>query len=97
MSQESRGIVTSLYEQTSGTAKKLRMAMKLMLMSPDFHTSSMFKSISEARSEPPQPDDPTNPYKALVYVNLDGGLDSFNTLVPYSNCVNGKGKVLLIV
>ena len=96
MSKESRDIVKLTYEQTTGASKKLRMAIKLMLMSPDFHTTGLFKPINEARPEPKQPDPPTNPYKALVYVNLDGGLDSFNTLVPYSNCNNGKGNVFLL-
>ena len=31
------------------------------------------------------------PYRAIVYINLHGGCDSFNVLVPHSSCVNASG------
>ncbi len=79
-------------EQTGGKTKALKMVQKLMAMTPEFHSTSIFQSIEEARPEPPQPATPTNPYKAIVYINMNGGLDSFNTLVPHSGCSGGKGE-----
>ena len=96
LSSNSREVVKLAYGQTSGADKKLRMAMKLVMTAPEFHTTGIFKSINEARPEPPQPPEPSFPYRALVYVNLDGGMDSFNALVPHSNCNNGKGNVTLL-
>jgi hypothetical protein len=79
------------YDDESNKDKALRMVLKLMLMTPEFHTTNVYKSIDEARTEPPAPEDATKAYKALVYVNLDGGVDSFNVLVPHSKCNGGKG------
>ncbi len=38
-----------------------------------------------ARSVTPSPPKATNPYKAIVYINLFGGIDSFNVLTPHNN------------
>ena len=70
------------------------MAQKLITTTPEFHSKSLFNPLNDARPEPPQPPEPTHQYKALVYVNLDGGLDSFNTLVPHSNCNKGENVLL---
>jgi len=76
---------------SSGDADKaLRMAQKLILATPEFHSSGLFKPLDEARPEPPIPPETEREYKAVVYVNLHGGLDSFNTLVPHSSCRKGK-------
>ena len=94
LTDNSRSEIETAYNSANasgGKDKALRMAQKLIVTTPEFHATSVFKPLSEARPEPPLPPEPTNPYKAVVYVNLDGGLDSFNTLVPHSNC-NSKGK-----
>lgn len=91
LSSSSRVAIETAYNEAGNADKALRMVQKLMLMTPEFHTTSVFKTISEDRPEPVLPDPPTNPYKALVYVNLDGGLDSYNVLVPHSQCTDESG------
>jgi len=89
LTDNSRSAIETAYNSANasgGKNKALRMAQKLIVTTPEFHATSVFKPLSEARPEPPLPQEPANPYKAVVYVNLDGGLDSFNTLVPHSNC-----------
>ncbi len=92
LTTSSRAAIEAAYSSTKasgGADKALRMAQKLIITAPEFHSTSVFRPLGEARPEPAQPPEPTNPYKALVYVNLDGGLDSFNMLVPHSNCNRG--------
>lgn len=94
LTESSRRALETVYDETNqskGKEKALKMVQKLIAMTPEFHTSSVFRSIEEERPEPEQPPAPTNSYKAIVYFNLDGGLDSFNTLVPHSGCA-GKGR-----
>lgn len=98
LSNIARATLESAYNEeltAGGSVKALRMLQKLILTTPEFHTTSVFNEIEESRPEPPRPDPPTNPYKALVYVNLNGGMDSFNVLVPHSNCIGNKGKIIL--
>ena len=92
LTTNSRAAIVTAYSSakvSGGADKALRMAQKLIITTPEFHSTSLFKPLSEARPEPVQPQEPTNPYKALVYVNLDGGLDSYNVLVPHSDCNKG--------
>lgn len=46
--------------------------------------------------KPPQPDEPEEPTrpKAIVYLMLAGGADSWNMIVPYDNCEGGKDMYL---
>ena len=94
LSKSSRTAIENSYIQilTGGGSnnKALRMAQKLMLMTPEFHATNTFKSIPESRPDPVRPDPPTKPYKALIYVNLNGGLDSYNVLVPHDDCIGNK-------
>ena len=94
LTASSRTVLEATYDEVlqSGVEENaLKTIQKLIVTTPEFHSTGVFKSINEARPEPPQPDPPSNPYKAIVYINLNGGLDSFNTLIPHSNCVGGKG------
>lgn len=96
LSDNSRTVIESAYNSalSSGDAgKALRMAQKLIVVTPEFHSSSVFKPLDEARPEPQPPSQSSSSnYKAVVFVNLSGGLDSFNTLVPHSSC--SKGTIL---
>jgi uncharacterized protein (DUF1501 family) len=55
---------------------------QMMLTTPEFHTNSLSQNNGGAVSSPPLPAQNTNPYKAVIYVMLSGGVDSFNMLVP---------------
>lgn len=92
LSTNSRAAIEAAYSSTLssvGADKALRMAQKLIIATPEFHSSGTFKPLEASRPEPTLPPESDNGYKAVVYVNLDGGLDSFNTLVPHSSCRKG--------
>jgi hypothetical protein len=72
--------------EDKGEKAALQLIQKLVVTTPEFHSTNVFESIGTPRPEnlPPQPS--SKPYKAIVFLNLDGGLDSFNVLVPHSDC-----------
>ncbi len=63
----------------------LKTAVKLIVTAPEYHCTG---ATSPMKIRPsinfPQPSGA--PYKAVVFVNLAGGMDSFNVLVPHSGC-----------
>ncbi len=100
LSDNSRASIEGAYSSTLASSnndveKALRMAQKLIVASPEFHSTGVFKPLSQARPTPELPSPSNNGYKAVVFVNLDGGLDSFNTLVPHSKCTRGPCTILL--
>jgi uncharacterized protein (DUF1501 family)/uncharacterized protein (DUF1800 family) len=72
----------------SGPAVALKTAIKLAITSPDFQ-SNTYNSLS-AIPRPPNTNPPSGgrKFKAIVVVFLTGGADSFNMLVPHSNCAS---------
>jgi uncharacterized protein (DUF1501 family) len=83
---EARDQIKNAYNSEGDADQGLQLAQKLIISTPEFHTTSIFNS-----NVGPRPDvEPTPPsdrkYKALIYVKLDGGADSYNMLVPHSGC-----------
>ena len=69
----------------------VRLAQQLMLATPEFHTTSNFVRLTgEPRSTTPPPSAPLKPYKAIVFFMLAGGADTYNLLVPYDDCLDGR-------
>lgn len=68
------------------TKPALRLAQQLVLASAEFSATNAIRATEEPR--PPKQQQPSQgrPYRATVLIYLDGGLDSFNVLVPHSNC-----------
>lgn len=96
LSDNSRAVIEAVYNSakaSGGLDKAFRMAQKLIITAPEFHSTGVSKPLGVARPEPSLPPEPAHKYKALVYVNLDGGLDSFNTIVPHSNCNKGTSAL----
>jgi len=58
---------------------------------PDWYTSTT-SSQSCTLLKPPQPEEPvgTTRPKAIVYLMLAGGADSWNMIIPYDQCEGGK-------
>ena len=95
LNSASKTIMVNAYEQevqSNGAEAALKVVQKLLLSTPEFHSTNVFDSIASARPENPSPQPSSKPYKAIVYINLDGGLDSFNMLVPHSNCDGDTGE-----
>jgi uncharacterized protein (DUF1501 family) len=72
-------------------ASALRLAEKLILISPDFHVSSLNTINKQEQPSTSNTASGGRPFKAIVVLFMAGGCDSFNLLVPHSNCVNGDG------
>jgi hypothetical protein len=68
------------------TLDALHVAQKLVAASPEFHATNIHRSTGAARRTPaPQPS-LDRPLKTIVVLELHGGADSFNMLVPHSKC-----------
>jgi len=72
----------------AGHAASLRLAVQLMLTTPEYHTTQTAIPRGLPRPEPVKPVPSGHPYKAIVMVMLAGGADSFNMLVPHT-CTTG--------
>jgi uncharacterized protein (DUF1501 family) len=91
LSPENREIIANAYEDVGGAtnaATALRVAQELISTAPEFHSTSLNRKITPAqpRQVSPDPTPSTEPYKAIVYVHLFGGMDSFYMLAPHSSC-----------
>ncbi|KNC55363.1 ULK/ULK protein kinase [Thecamonas trahens ATCC 50062] len=71
-------------EAASDRDTALRHAVKTILSSPEFHTSSVDDEADEPRIETEDQPSQGRPFKAIVYVFLDGGMDSFAALEPHT-------------
>jgi cullin-associated NEDD8-dissociated protein 1 len=65
--------------------RALEVIQELVAAVPEFHTTSLNIAAGERPPRVPQ-EAFGRKFKAIVVVNLHGGADSFNFLVPYSNC-----------
>ena len=67
----------------------MRVAQELLLFSSEFHTSNYVQERAVPRTALPETPSQNRPYKAIVYLWLDGGADTWNLLVPHSQCTGG--------
>ena len=69
-----------------GPIAAIKLVQQLIASGPEFQvTNYVQRKIGSSRPAQPDPN-PFKRYKAIVFLYLDGGLDSFNLLVPHSNC-----------
>ena len=62
----------------------LAVAQVLMVSIPEFHSTNQVYIGDTARTPTPRATkDGTVPYKAIIHINLFGGMDSMNMLVPH--------------
>ena len=66
----------------------LRIAQQMILATSEFHTANIVKTTDQPREQYSFPEPQEKPYRAVVYVMLNGGCDSYNMLAPYT-CSNG--------
>jgi hypothetical protein len=88
LSPSSRAIVKDAYmltlEQGKGQLEAMVNAQQLITMSPEFHSNGLSYKTGESRPPPSKTEPTDEPYKAVVFVMLSGGMDSYNVLVPES-------------
>lgn len=70
------------FNEKSGIEAADRVLLKLLMATPEFQTSNTIRQTGNKRSITPPAVKSSKPYKAIVYINLAGGADSFNILTP---------------
>ena len=70
------------------SGRAIRIAQQLILMSPEFHVwGASTRNTGTKRYIRGYVRAPQHKYKSVVYLFLDGGVDSFNLLVPKGKCI----------
>eukprot|EP01043_Picozoa_sp_COSAG02_P031671 COSAG02_NODE_2078_length_9908_cov_6.512489_5_plen_568_part_01 len=67
-------------------SEALAAAQMMMLATPEFHASNQAGQQPFNRPPPEKVVSQNRDYKAVVVVFLNGGADSYNMLIPHSNC-----------
>lgn len=93
---ENRQVIEQVVAAEPDPTLKVVKAQQLMVFAPEFHGTSVARRNGETRPAPPAKPPASNSYKAVVYVLLAGGFDSFNMVAPHE-CTetNPDGKTLL--
>jgi len=90
LSVNSRRVIVKAYDAALATTgsrdEALRAAQELFLIAPEFHATNDNALRDAPRAEDTAAQSLGRPYKAIVYVMLQGGCDSFNVLVPLDDC-----------
>jgi uncharacterized protein (DUF1501 family) len=79
---QKRVLMVNVFNSQVSRAQGIITVEQMMLTTPEFHTNTLSQNNAGAVSPPPLPTPNTKPYKAVIYVMLSGGVDSFNMLVP---------------
>lgn len=96
LSEASRQLIDQVVAAEGDPTMKLLKAQQLMAFSPEFHSTNIPRRNGNVRQSPPPKTPSSKPYKAVVYVLLEGGMDSFNMLVPHTcEQKNPEGKTVL--
>jgi len=89
LSSGHRDVIRSAYDNAGSADDGLRVAQHLILTTSEFHTASTIKTTGADRINYSFPPPSNKPYRAVVFIMMSGGVDSFNMLTPYS-CTKGK-------
>jgi len=77
--------------ETNSYGEALRAAQELVVLAPEFHATNLnIKRPEESRAQESATASLGRSYKAVVYVMLSGGLDSYNVLVPKCDAMYRK-------
>jgi len=87
VSNERRNIIKKVFDEEQDPEKALSLVKQLLLTTPEFHATGGANSFKgETRRLLETSVETCSNYKAVVHVVLKGGCDSYNVLVPHSNC-----------
>ena len=75
----------------AGLEQAILVAKQMMIAAPEFHVSNIVQRTT-SKAPAPVERNGTRPFKAVVFLMLSGGMDSFNLIVPHSGCKEGKDK-----
>lgn len=86
LSDAKRLKVAETLDSTSSDREAFEHALQLVVTTPEFHTTSIVDPFAPLKpSASPRPEAKSE-YKAVIHLLLDGGVDSFNVLVPSTSC-----------
>ena len=88
LNDESKALIVGAFDDAGSATDGLLIAQQLIITTAEFHTTNVVKSTNQQREEATFPAPTGRPYKAVIYLMLLGGCDSFNMLTPYQ-CSNG--------
>ena len=94
LNAEARGVIVSRYQQlfdSSGAAAALQMAQELFLFTAEFHATNLNVLRHVPRVFVPPAPSQGRAYKAIVYLYLNGGADTYNLLMPHTCGTNPSG------
>ena len=88
LSLRNRALIEAAFDASraeDGAVEAMRVAQKLIVTSPEFHSLGKvdLKNVTRDATTRPTSDGTVPEYKAIVHLSLFGGLDSMNTLVPH--------------
>ena len=96
MGNSNRSIIKDAYSGAlhagSDADSALRVAQQLIVSSPEYHTTGTVSNGRTKKSYGSVPTKTCKKYKAVVHLLLEGGMDSYNLLVPHSQCTPGKAS-----
>ena len=85
LSEDNKDIIEAACSSEPDYDAQYRCIQQLVVFSSEFHSTNTMKKSGEARPEVTAP--PSNsaePYKAIVYLYLAGGTDSYHMLAPHT-------------
>ena len=87
LSDRSKALMVQAYTaEEAGGGEPLQLLESLLLAAPEFHATNHLAPTAEARQEAAAVASQDRPYKAIVVLFLNGGADTYNLIVPHSNC-----------
>ena len=89
LNSQATNLISAAYDHhrvNSSPTEALKVAMQLMMISAEFHATNLNKLSKTLRASVTQTPSGNRKYKAVVVIFLGGGADSFNMVVPHSNC-----------
>ena len=84
LSTEGKSIIVDAFNNAGSAEDGLRVAQQLILTTAEFHTTDIVKNSDIIRDSATFPQSTGKPYRAVIYMMLNGGCDSFNMLAPYT-------------
>ena len=88
LGDEIKALIVKEFESGKSAEDGLRRAQQLIVTTGEFHTTNIVKSTKTPREGVDFPKPTGKPYRAVVFVLLNGGCDSYNMLTPHT-CSNG--------
>lgn len=79
LSQDSRSIIANAYSSLNHI-DGLRLAQKLILTTPEFHSNNVVDTKADVRPDAQFPQPSSDRYKAVIFLKIDGGMDSWVSL-----------------